>query len=73
VTHVVDGRFKGGYITRHYGRPHEGIHVVQMEMCQALYMEERPPWRYDEAKAARIVPVLRRLVEALLTWRPEHA
>lgn len=73
VTHVVDGRFRGGYITRHYGRPHEGIHAVQMEMCQALYMEERPPWRYDEAKAARIAPVLRRLVGILLTWRPELA
>lgn len=37
---VVDGRFKGGYITRHYGRPDAGIEAVQLELAQATYMNE---------------------------------
>ena len=44
-THAVDGRFTGGYITRRYGRPDVGIHAVQLEMCQSLYMQEVPPLR----------------------------
>jgi N-formylglutamate deformylase len=71
-TLAVDGRFKGGYITRHYGRPAERIHAVQLEMCQSTYMEEAPPWRYDAARAAALVPHLRRLVQAMLDWRPDE-
>jgi N-formylglutamate deformylase len=41
-THVVDGRFKGGFITRHYGQPARGWHALQMEMVQASYMLEDP-------------------------------
>lgn len=63
-THVVNGRFKGGYITRHYGRPAEHVHAVQLEMCQYLYMREAPPWNYEPAQAARIQPVVREMVEA---------
>ena len=66
VTHVVNGRFKGGFITRHYGRPAERVHAVQLEMVQRLYMREAPPWDYDEARAARIQPVVRSMVEAAL-------
>ena len=66
--HVVDGRFKGGYITRHYGRPSEGIHAVQMEMCWDCYMT--PPHEYDETRAATVLPVLRSLAEALIGWHP---
>ena len=32
-THVLNGRFKGGWTTRHYGRPAEGIHAIQMELA----------------------------------------
>ena len=67
-THVVDGRFKGGYITRHYGRPAEGVHAVQMEMCWHCYMT--PPHDYDEGRAAAVLPVLRGLVETLIGWQP---
>ena len=67
VTHVVNGRFKGGYITRHYGRPAQHVHAVQLEMCQYLYMREAPPWDYDEARAGAIQPVLRDMVGAALT------
>jgi N-formylglutamate deformylase len=66
VTHVVNGRFKGGYITRHYGRPAEHVHAVQLEMVQRLYMREAAPYDYDAAKAARIQPVLRDMVQAAL-------
>jgi N-formylglutamate deformylase len=39
----VNGRFKGGYITRQYGRPAEDVHAVQLEMCQSAYMRKRRP------------------------------
>ena len=66
-THVVDGRFKGGYITRHYGRPAEGVHAVQMEMCWDCYM--KPPHDYDEPRAATVLPALRALAETLIGWQ----
>ena len=65
-THVLNGRFKGGYITRQYGRPAENVHAVQLEMCQHLYMREAPPWDWDERRAATIEPVVRAMVEAAL-------
>ena len=49
---VVNGRFKGGWTTRHYGRPQENIHAIQMEIAQSAYMEEKPPWKYDKERAA---------------------
>ena len=67
VTHVVNGRFKGGYITRHYGAPAAHVHAVQLEMCQCLYMREAPPWAWDEARAAAVQPVLRDMVESALS------
>lgn len=65
-THVLNGRFKGGYITRQYGRPAEHVHAVQLEMCQYLYMREAPPWNYEPEAAARVEPVVREMVEAAL-------
>ena len=70
-SHVVDGRFKGGHITRHYGRPGDGVHAVQLEMCWSTYMIEAPPYAVDTARAARLVPVLRALLESCLAWRPD--
>jgi N-formylglutamate deformylase len=71
-SHVTDGRFKGGYITRRYGRPAEGVHAVQLEMCFSTYLgEERAPWRVDDARAARLQPVLRKLLQTLLDWTPD--
>ena len=67
-SHVIDGRFKGGHITRHYGRPAQGWHAVQMEMCWHCYMT--PPHRYDAQRAAAVQPVLRALLQAMLDWRP---
>ncbi len=70
VSHVLNGRFKGGYITRHYGSPQDHVHAVQLEMCQYLYMEEALPFDYDANKASEIKPLLRSmLVSALAACR----
>ena len=63
---VANGRFKGGYITRHYGRPGEGIDAVQLELAQRNYMDE-DSFAWDEVRAARLQPLLRRLLEAGLS------
>jgi N-formylglutamate deformylase len=70
-SHVIDGRFKGGYITRHYGRPAEQIHAVQLEMCWSCYMDdESAPQPWGEAQGDRVRPILRRLLETAAAWRP---
>jgi len=68
---VVDGRFKGGYITRHFGAPEQGIHALQLEMAQSAYMQEQPPrWNADLARPMQ--GVLQRLVQSLMQWKPDH-
>ena len=62
---VVNGRFKGGHITRHYGDPAGGIEALQMETSQRAYMDEAS-FDWDEAAAARVQPLLRGLLEATL-------
>jgi N-formylglutamate deformylase len=62
---VANGRFKGGYITRHYAAPGEGIDAVQLEMSQRLYMDEES-FEYDAVKAPRAQAVIRRLLEAAI-------
>lgn len=69
-THIVDGRFKGGYITRHYGRPAQQIHAVQLEMCWRCYMGEDGRFDWREAAADEARAVLRPLVQTMLDWRP---
>jgi N-formylglutamate deformylase len=69
-THVVDGRFKGGYITRRYGQPGKGVHAVQLEMCWRCYMAEEPPYQIDAQRAQQITPVLRALVQTMIDWKP---
>jgi N-formylglutamate deformylase len=65
-THVLNGRFKGGYITRHYGQPDRGIHAVQLELCQCLYMQEEPPYAYLPDRARQLQPTLHQMVRAAL-------
>ncbi len=67
---VVNGRFKGGYVTRHYGVPARGIHALQLETAQACYMDEAPPYRWDPTRAAKLVALLQRLVAALAASHP---
>ena len=63
---VLNGRFKGGHITRHYGRPAEGIQAVQLELTQCSYMNEPGGFEYLPGRAERIQPHLRNLLAAVL-------
>ena len=65
---VLNGRFTGGYITRHYGDPAAAVHAVQLELAQAIYMDEDPPYAYDKPRAGRLRPALRRLLETMRDW-----
>lgn len=67
---AVDGRFKGGHITRHYGRPQHGVHAVQLEKCWSTYMCETPPYAWHAARAAQLQPLLQQLVQTMRDWRP---
>ncbi|MFI4891618.1 MAG: N-formylglutamate deformylase [Steroidobacterales bacterium] len=58
-TFVVNGRFKGGYITRHYGKPEAGVEAVQMEIAQAAYLVEARRPLYEPARALPLQSVLR--------------
>lgn len=71
-SHVLNGRFKGGHITRHYGDPAQDIHAVQLELGQCTYMEEFEPFNYrsDLAEPTRVV--LKELLQGLLAWGREH-
>lgn len=62
---VVNGRFKGGHITRHYGRPEAGVEAVQLEISQRCYMDETS-FAWDAERAAALTPVLRALLEAAI-------
>ena len=73
---ITNGRFKGGYITRHYGRPHEGVHALQMELACRGYMAENPgpvgpdgwPPDYDESYAAPMRKALRAVLTGCLEF-----
>jgi N-formylglutamate deformylase len=71
-TSILNGRFTGGYITRRYGRPEEKVQAVQLELTEAAYMDEAPPFRYRAERAEKLRPTLRRLLEALLDWARER-
>ena len=62
---AVNGRFKGGYITRHYGCPEAGVQVVQLELVQLNYMDEAS-FEFDEAKAPEVQAVIDRLLRICL-------
>ncbi|MFZ6649453.1 N-formylglutamate deformylase [Undibacterium sp. TJN25] len=66
--HVFNGRFKGGHITRHYGRPEQQVHAVQLEMSQCIYMDETAPFAYRPDLAERLQPLLGKLLQACLDW-----
>ena len=70
-SNVVNGRFRGGYITRHYGAPDAGVHAVQLEIAQRVYMDEAAT-TYDAAKAAQLRATLRAMLEACLATAREE-
>ncbi|MEN9864513.1 MAG: hypothetical protein RL748_103, partial [Pseudomonadota bacterium] len=65
---AVNGRFKGGHITRHYGRPDQRLHALQLEMCQSTYMDESYPFSYRPDLAGQVQPLLQGMVQAVLDW-----
>jgi len=67
-SHVLNGRFKGGHITRHYGSPADNIHAVQLELAQCTYMEEFEPFNYREDLAAPTQVVLKQLLARIIEW-----
>ncbi|MGB5558683.1 MAG: N-formylglutamate deformylase [Paracoccaceae bacterium] len=70
-TSILNGRFKGGWTTRHYGRPSQGRHAIQMELAQSTYLAaETAPWAYDTARADRLRRQLRAILTTLSDWRP---
>lgn len=62
---VLNGRFKGGWTTRHYGRPDTGLHAIQMEIAQRAYMAETPPWEWDAERAMALRAHLKQMLETL--------
>lgn len=70
---IANGRFKGGWITRHYGRPDAHVHAIQMEIALSAYLtEEMPPWVFDEAKAASLQGALSSIIAAALDAAALH-
>lgn len=67
---ITNGRFKGGWTTRHYGQPSRGFHAIQMELAQSTYMLERTPWSYDCVSADRLRVHLSSILKFLSDWRP---
>ncbi|QOY94065.1 N-formylglutamate deformylase [Massilia sp. UMI-21] len=69
---ALNGRFKGGHITRQYGQPGQDVHAIQLEMCQCLYMNEAPPFEYRPEVAARVQPLLKDMIGAAAAWASER-
>ena len=63
---VLNARFKGGYITRHYGAPKKGIQAIQLEMAQTIYMEEGPPFTFRPDRATKVTTAIRAMIAAAL-------
>lgn len=70
-SHVLNGRFKGGFITRHYGQPSQGVHAVQLELSQDTYMEPGQP-RFDAVRAAPLSGIIEQLLSAALGALETH-
>ena len=67
-TAVLNGRFKGGHITRQYGQPSAGVHAIQLEMTQCTYMQEQMPFHYLPEAAAQVQPHLQAMLQAVLRF-----
>ena len=65
-TSILNGRFKGGWTTRHYGRPQNGVHAIQMELAQSTHLAtESLPFAYDRARAEPLRAHLKNLLQRL--------
>jgi len=71
-SHVTNGRFKGGYITRHHGNPAAGVHALQIELNQKNYLADGSRTKYDASKAAPLIDVLHHVMVSLTNHRPNQ-
>ncbi len=78
-SHVVNGRFRGGWTTRHYGRPGKGIHAIQMELAMRGYMDEPDlageanwPTAFTPARASAITPILTHILKACIAFAEQE-
>lgn len=69
---VLDGRYKGGHITRRFGQPDAKIHAVQLELSWATYMDEAAPFTFREELARGVRPVIRAMMATMLDWGTRH-
>lgn len=68
-TTTVNGRFKGGWTTRHYGRPDDCVHAIQMELTQCSHLKaEHAPFELDADKAGQLRIHLKSVLESIETW-----
>jgi N-formylglutamate deformylase len=68
---VLNGRFRGGWTTRHYGNPSQNVHAIQMEIAQSAYLEtEATPFSYSKTKAAKLRPVLANILNSIAEFKP---
>lgn len=67
-TFVCNGRFKGGYITRHYGNPMQGVNAMQLELAQHNYMQEDYPFNFDADKAKQLQQTLQGILSIVINW-----
>lgn len=80
-SHVLNGRFRGGWTTRHYGRPGDGVHAIQMEIAMRAYLDEPAaapdetnwPPAWDPARAAPLRVDLARILAAATAFAKEPA
>lgn len=67
-SHVFNGRFKGGYITRQYGKPEANIHAIQLEISQSIYMQESAPYGYKPDLTKNLKLLLIDLLQSCMHW-----
>jgi N-formylglutamate deformylase len=63
---VLDGRWKGGYITDHYGKPADGVYAVQLELARRAYMDEEVEQVFDAQHAERAQALIGELLRQYL-------
>lgn len=80
-SHILNGRFRGGWTTRHYGRPAEGVHTIQMEIAMRAYLDEPEsepsadnwPPRWHSERAAPLRTDLARILAAAMAFAKDAA
>jgi N-formylglutamate deformylase len=72
-TSVLNGRFKGGYITRRFGDPAANVHAVQLEMAECIYMDESPPYTFRPGKASKVRAILEEQLLIARDWAVNRA